>query len=801
MIINYVKLAIRLLLRNPFFTSINILGLAVGFASFFGLWNYAITELKSDQFHPDHDKIVRLAIDWNWTDDQVNWGHMVIQDSPSPTIPRLRSDCAEIVDFVRINQRVGILSSAMRSTDVYKEQKMVEADSNLFNFFSIPLILGKPSDVLADGNSIVLSERMARKYFGVKDPRNEILILNGKETLKVTGVFENLPHNTHLDFEFVLANHHMVDTWNQDFKDWTLNYVKLSNRDVAAFQKKVNSRITFYWAELFQFFNSVKAEVIAQPLQDVAFQRDRDDEEYRVKSRASLQTMAWVGVVILVMAWLNYINLTIARTARRMKEVATRKVSGASARDFMRQFMTEALITNLIAAILALTFLQLLRQPAETLLNVVISDWSSVNASMVVFFLLVFCVGILITGAYPAVVSRDIAPTVLFQKARRKGKGFLLSTFTTMQYTLAIVLLFFALVMHHQMNFVLGLNLGVDIKKVFFIEPALIRSENHSQELDNLKLTLAGKPDIEDIMHTSYFINVMMRRQAGSELLGISGVVTLEDHIPFFKNRLLAGRNFVHDDRNDIIIVSELTTQRLGFNSLSEAIGQKVLVGDSFRPMEIVGVIEDFRTMSFLKMGNTEGAKGRGLVLVYKNLDGVYPDALAVRFSGRPSNTLSKVESVYKTIFPTLPFNGVFLEDWMEGKYVGEKILRSQVTFFTAIAIGIACLGLLGIISNTIIDKTREIGIRKALGAGWTHIINVLLNASVFQVAVAAIIAFSIGYYLSNVYLERYLQRISLNPYHFLIPIATLIGIMAATISVLIVRAITTNPVDALRHE
>jgi putative ABC transport system permease protein len=801
MIINYVKIAIRLLLRNPFFSIINVVGLAVGFASFFGLWNYAMTELRSDQYHKDHERIVRLAIDWNWTDDHVNWGHMIIQASPSPTIPRLRNECAEIVDFVRIRPREGILCPPVRPNDVYKEVKIIEADSNLFSFFSIPLIFGQAADVLAEGNSIVLSKNMAQKYFGDQDPRNEMLVLNGNQTLKVTGVFQNLPHNTHLDFDFVLSNQTKMNSWNQDFKDWTLNYVKLSNSDFGAFEQKVNSRIPFYWAELFEYFNSVKASVKLQPLGDVAFQRDHDDEGYRMKSRASLKTMAWVGITILVMAWLNYINLTIARTARRMKEVATRKISGAGSRDFMRQFMMEALVTNFLAAILALTFLQLLRQPAATLLNVVISDWHNIDTSMALFFLLIFSAGIIITGAYPAIVSRAAAPVELFQQAKRKSKGFLLSTFTTMQYTLAIVLLFCAIVMHHQMNFILNFDMGVDTKNVFMIEPALIRSQNHAQELNNLKLQLSAEPEIVDVIHTSYFKNLMMRRHAGSELLGIDGTITLEGHVPFFKNKLLAGRNFIQDDRDDIIIVSRLTTQRLGFSSVTEAIGQKILVGDSVHQMEIVGVIEDFRTISFLKMGNTEGPTGRGQGLVYKKLDGMYADALAIRLEEKSITALAKVEVIYKKIFPQLPLVGVFLDDWNERKYAGEKILHSQITFFTGLAIAIACLGLAGIISNTIIDKTREIGIRKALGAGWTHLVSVLLNASVFQVAIATLIALSAGYFLSDAYLERYLQRISLNPYHYLIPVVTLVVIMGSAISMLIVRAITTNPVESLRHE
>jgi putative ABC transport system permease protein len=801
MILTYLKLAFRLLYRNPFFSTINLLGLAVGFASFFGLWGYAVTELKSDQHHRDFEKIFRLATDWNWTDDHVNWGHMIIQASPSPTIPRVKPDLAEVVDFVRIMNRWAVLSSAHNAANVFKESKIIEADSNLFRFFSIPLVIGTPGAVLRDGNSIVLSEKMAHKYFGDEDPLNKILILNGTKTLKVTGLFEDLPHHTHLDFEFVLSNQTNLLEWDQGFNDWALNYVKISDSNSSEFEKKINSRIDVYWAELFRHFNSVKATIKLQALRDVAFERDHDDEGYRMKSRSSLFTMAGVGITILVMAWLNYINLTISRTARRIKEVATRKVSGAGSLEFMKQFMTEAFVTNFVAAVLAITFLQLFREPAAIFLNVIIPGWNNIELFTGLFFLLMFAAGVIFTGVYPAWVTRVMTPVELFKQPARRGKGVLLSTLTTLQYSIAIMLLFFAFVMHDQLNFVLNLDTGHDTKNVFLIDPAIIKSQTHMIELERLKMQLSAKPGVRNIMQTSFWKNLAMRHHPNSELLYVDGTITQEDHIPFFKNRIIAGRNFVKDDREDVIIVSELTTRRLGFSPSADAVGRTIIVGDSARQVEIIGVIEDFRTISFLKMENTESSHGRGQALIYKNMDGMDADVLALRFDDNQQAALAGVERTFKTVFPNLPFNGIFLDEWIGSKYLGEKTLRNQITFFTALAMVIACLGLLGMTSNTVVEKTRELGIRKALGAGSLNIIRVLLDSTLRHIVFATCIGLASAYYVSQVYLDRYEQRIPFNALHFGIPLVLLTVIMGGTIATLVIRVVRGNPVEALRHE
>ena len=249
---------------------------------------------------------------------------------------------------------------------LFKETKAAYADANLFKFFSIPLLYGEAATVLKDPNSIALSRKTAIRFFGSGNPLGELLVLNGTQSLRVTGVFEDLPNNTHLDFDFVISNVARLDQWNTfSSTEFTQNYIKLKTSDFKTFENKFNTKVQIYWAEFFRDWPQVKAEMVVQPLTEVAFSQGFLNQQFRVKSKMTLVIMGSVSVIILFMAWINYINLTVSRTAGRMKEVATRKVSGATSSDFVRQFLIEACLTNSLAVILAATLLQLLRQLAS----------------------------------------------------------------------------------------------------------------------------------------------------------------------------------------------------------------------------------------------------------------------------------------------------------------------------------------------------------------------------------------------------------------------------------------------------
>jgi putative ABC transport system permease protein len=801
MIISYIKLAVRLLLRSPFFTVLNVFGLAIGFASFFGLWNYALNELKSDQYHRDYEQIARLVLDWRWSDDSNKLGQMTIQASPSPTLSRLLQDHPEVKDWVRFQKQLVHLSLPTDPSQYFQEGGAIYADHNLFKFFTIPLVKGRAERLLAEPNCIVLSETMATKYFGSADPLNKTLVIDGKQPVKVTGVFRNLPHNTHLEFDLVLSNQHLLNSWNSEISIWSHNYVKLENRDLSSFEKSVNARMPVYYADLYRVFNTVSTSIMAQPISASSFTRTHDEEGYKVKSKVSLQTMAIVGAVVLLMAWINYINLTVSRTARRMREVATRKISGAGSSDLLWQFIVEAGLTNIVAVCIAFTILQLARVPAATFLKVHISDWSSLDSSTIAAFALVTAFGVLLTGIYPAVIAGKSTVSSLFIYNAGQRQKILPSIITTLQYASAIALIFLAMVMHRQLNYIFNKDLGFERENVLLVQPPFQQGQDFMEQLEHLKAELRQDPVVKDVTQTSGILNLSVWRSQASAHVKLDGVVAQENFVSFFDHKLIAGRDFVKDDRNDILIITRYATERLGFEHFEEAVGSKIIVGDARREMEIVGVIENFRLHSFLNMDNTESSTGRGQALLYRQVDNVLPKSVVIQLDNSSAERAERMEAVYQKYFPGQPFTAFFFDDWINAKYTGEQALQNQITFFTLLAIGIACLGLLGMIANKVVERMREIGIRKALGAGISNIADILLRSTLRQMIVATTIGLLLSYHLSLLYLERYTDKIAYNALHFVVPVLLLITIMLVTISTVLLRVSRMDPVDALRHE
>src|SRR5258706_8053782 len=782
MLLNYLKLSLRLLVRNPFFTFINVAGLSVGFAAFFGLWQYASSELKSDQYHPDADRIARLCTDWKWTDDGTNWGHMVIGSSMSVTTHQISQDFPEVESYLRIlhqsdfnetltgNGREVMLSHEKKdgTSTLFKETKAVYADANLFEFLSMPLLYGEEATVLKYPNSIALSRKAAIRFFGNENPLGEPLVLNGAQSLRVTGVFEDLPNNTHLNFDLVISNVAKLNQWNTygSFDHFgTHNYIKLKSNSFKQLENKINKKIQTYWAESFRKWQEVRARLIVQPLSEVPFSQNFIAENFRVKSKMTLFIMGSVSVIILFMAWINYINLTVSRTTGRMKEVATRKVSGATSADFVKQFLMEALVINVLAVILAATLLQLLREPASLFLQIHFPSLHSVSWGIIIFFLMAVTIGILITGLYPALMSATYNPRLLFlTNSRPAGKKLLSSILTTGQYAAAVVLIFFGFIIHDQLNYILDKDLGIDKERVFFVDPPVVGAERYAKDVNVYKNEIATQPYVQNVRITKWWLNLSLRRYRNSIHSKSNGIVVSENFIPFYNLRMLAGRNFRLGDRKDVVLLSRRAVERMGFKDLRDAIGGKIYVGDQPREMEIVGVIEDFRLVPFLiSTSNTESDAGRGYTLLYDRFEDYVPNIVTVKLSAdHLKESLLGLEKSYSQIFPGNAFNGFFFEDWIHEQYEGENIARNQITFFTGLAIGIACLGLLGMITNRIVEKTREIGIRKALGAGIKNVGYVLLGSTVRQVIASVIIGIPVAYSLSQHYLERYSDRIHL---------------------------------------
>jgi putative ABC transport system permease protein len=831
MFINNLKLSFRLLLRNPFFSIINILGLAVGFAVFFLLWQYGQRELKSDRQWRDWERMARVGFLWEWSDDDKNWESEKYGSTGPPFAVQLIGDFPELESFTRILYRPdftkeltgldGRLIIAYEKPDHSEvrnlEDKVVMADANLFEFFSIPLVKGEPTSALKEVNSVVVSSAIAIKYFGHEEPLGKIISVN-KQPHTITGIFNDLPHNTHLDFQLVLSNRSKYDYWTTAFGPPRLTtYLKnKTNTDWTEFTSKVNQpeMIEKYYGPALRRFKA-KATVLIQPLNHVAFSQKWRGDHFNPKSETLLHIFQSVGLAVLVLAFVNYISLTSSRIKHRQAEIATRKVSGAVSSDFIKQFMTESGIVVIMALALALTLLQLIKYPLYVLLQIPVFE---IDQESILLMLAIVAFMMVLSAAYPIYLSRVRKIRALFSKSKHLGGSTLHQGFLAgIQLSIAVVLIIWGFMIYNQVTYVLSRDLGFNKEHLITIEAPVFKPATYEADVEVFKNRVRALSGIENMASSSTVMGddvwgFGVKRLGSDNPFGFDTNGGIDEYfIPFYDIKILAGRNFNITDRGNRVIVSEGALTRLGIGSPEEAVGSKIQVegGNEYNEIwntaEIIGVVKSYRLRPMLKFsGDHDLRADAGIILTYKNY--LNPNLLAEKFTVRVEpdkieSSMRAAEQAYNEIFPGNVFRWYFLDDYVNRHYTSEKIWRNQILLFTCLAIGIACLGMLGMISNKASEKTKEIGIRKVLGADLYQVAQLLLNTTAKQIAVAAVIGIPVAHYLTQQYLQKFSERIELQWWHFALPLIILTAIMLATIASVVWKAARSNPVEALKYE
>ncbi len=832
MLLNYLKLSFRLLIRNPFFTFINVTGLSVGFVAFFMLWQYSSLELKSDQYHKDYDHIARICAHWRWMEKNGYQGHYIWGNIMTYQTGMIFSDFSQIEEHCRYINResfnpdvVGLTDRLVFAADgadesriMFEERNVISADPNLFEFFTMPLIRGNAKTVLKRANSVVLSQATATRYFGNADPVNRLLKVNDSTTLVVTGIFENLPHASHLYFDIVISNVGRENQWDDPSHpfSWTETYIKIA--DPGGFEKmteliKLNEKR--YWDPVLKIADTSTAEMFLQPLKEIAFGDFGVWPELK-KSRPVLIMLKVISIVILLMAWINYMNLTVSRIAKRSKEISARKISGAHAGDFIGQFLTESLLINGIALAMAFTVVQLIREPFQLIFEMPVPDFKSIPFTIWIAVFIFVVSGVLVTALYPAYLSLRYNPRQLMVKHNKATLiRFLPSALTTFQYATAFVLISWIFIAFSQLSYLLDQDF-LKKNRVIIVEGPIVKPASYSADVRSLMMEIRKR--------TVSTFSSTITGHGGALLLGIReplkgqfeyysciGGVD-ETFVPFFEIKILAGRNFRTNEPESSMLVSQLAAFRLGFEKIEDAIGSNIDVhelgktNDENETLQIVGVYEDFPLGS--KLSSTPDADKQnaraGHVMIFSNTIFAQLTPDVIEFQVDQDNfkqTLSFVEGAFNKIFPGSIFNWHFLGDYANRAYHREEIIRNQIVLFTGLAILISCLGLLGMITNKAEEKIKEIGIRKVLGASIRQLSYVLLNSTSRQILAAVVLSLPIAYYLGQNYLQRYTDQISMQWWHFVSPVIMLMLIMLATVAVVLYKAAKANPVEALKYE
>ncbi|MBI9038129.1 MAG: ABC transporter permease [Bacteroidales bacterium] len=796
---NYLKTAFRNLFRNKIFSFINIGGLAIGIASCLLIFLYIITEFSYDKFHEKSDRIYRVAINGEISGSFFN----VAVSSAAMARPMIR-DFPEVVDAVRINDVAQTVYFTYNDKK-YFEEGMIYVDSSFFNIFTYDVLNGDLSSALDEPYSLVLTEDVADKYFGKENPIGKIIKLNDRQNYKVTAVIANPPQNAHFHFKIVSSFSSLYKDYGKEaYEHWgslsLLTYILLNNGVKAAdFEKKLPDFFLKYMEDLENM--DVKFEAFLQPITSIHLHSNLMAEAEANGSMSYIYTFSAIAIFILLIACINYMNLTTARSIKRSREVGLRKVVGALKKQLIFQFIFESMILSLIGFIIALILVEISLPVFNELtgqefgLNL-LSKWYYI-LSMIGMILFVG----LVSGSYPAFYLSSFHPIKVIKGGLSKssGKSSLRNTLVIVQFTISIILIICTGVVYSQLQYIKSKKLGFDKENILILP---LRGERLRNKIDVIKSELLNLSCVEKVTASRSVIGSGIDGTGyhpegydeNSPWIIFTNSVD-EDYVETMGMNLIKGRGFSKEFGTDTssIIINKTLMKKLGWE---EPLGKKInRYGDSTEiPLTIIGVIDDFHFNSLHKA-------------VEPSLLCYYPEEL--RFlnlklnSGNINTSLETIKAKWNELEKSFPFDYYFLDQDFENFYRADKRMGEIFIYFTIIAIFVACLGLFGLASYSAEQKTKEIGIRKAIGSSVSGIVFMLTKQFVKWILIANIIAWPIAYFYMDKWLGNFAYNIELSDFWWLFVASAVISFAIAviTVSSQALRAATANPVESLKYE
>ncbi len=800
MLKNYLKIVLRNVKQHPGYTFINVAGLAVGIACCLLIFSYVRDELSFDRFHENADSIYRLISVANGPD-----GARDIALSRTPEGPALVQEFSEVRKAVRLFQFRGDRSELIQYGDQrFRESGIFFVDSTFFDVFSFSFLKGVPETALVRPNTVVLTESMARKYFGDADPLGETIQLGIRgTTLEVTGVVEDVSPRSHLQFNFLgsfasLSASARADNW---VRIWLYTYILLEDdARIDRLETKLPDYIAKYNPDLYERYRQGEGEfpLRLQPLVDIHFDNISGvDLNYRSGDRRTVYTFSIIGVFILFIACINFVNLALALAANRAREVGIRKVAGAVRRQLVVQFLAETVSFSLAASLLAFGLAHAVLPVFNTLAERTITlggvadptVWGAVlGASLLV--------GVA-AGGYPAFVLSAFRPAAVLKGGlHRGGKGVSLRRILVVfQFSISTFLLIGTGILYDQLGYFHSKNLGFDKEQVVLIP---IQDTSLRGRFKTIKQAFARHPNVVAASGIQSppgadglwrFVRAGESDDTGALWKTYHGDF---DYVDLMGMTIVAGRSFSESfgtDTTDAVLLNEAAVRALGWDSAS-AIGRRIVADD--QENTIIGVVQDFHHASLHEPITP-------LVIA---LNPNTARVLAVRIlPTAPAETLADLERLWKEWDTAYPFVYSFLDEDFARKYRNEETMGQLFGYFAALAIFIACLGLFGMAAHTAERRTKEIGVRKVLGASVASILIMLSKDFTRMVGLALLIAAPLAYLVMNRWLQDFAYRIEIGPGVFLQAGGSVLLMALLTISYHAIQAATTNPVSALRYE
>ncbi len=787
------------------YSFINILGLVVGMTAFLFIVQYVRFEHSYEAYNKNSANVYRVTL------DLYNGKEYVVTDCETypPVGPELKEKYPEVVDYVRMFHNDGLQDVEVNSQK-FLEEGMYFADPSAFEIFSVDVVHGDKTTALSQPYKAAITTRLAKKYFGRTEVVGESIKIR-KHVYQITAVIADIPANTHLKFNTLLSHR----TLNAIYPDWYKDENWNGNNEYTYLLMAPGTDLADFNQKLVDYAISKKDKIgterfIAEPMKDIHLFSNKSFEPEANGSAKVVFFLSIIGLFIILLAWVNYVNLSTARAVERAREVGIRKVMGSLRLQLVFQFLSESLIINTIAGVLAFGlfqagipfFRELTGQPLPTDFMMDKMFWSLAAAMILA--------GSLLSGFYPAMVLSSFNPaTVLKGKFRSTSHGQKLRQgLVVMQFGATVVLMVGMCVVYLQLQHLRTFELGMNIDQTLVVRAPRLELPDSIQQLkqQSLKNELVRYPGIQRVARSESLPGLSLHeisttsnvKQVGKENIGGSyNYYFLEidaDYIPTLGMKLVSGQNFKEGNLNhDQVIINEEAVTRLGFANADEAIGSEITFKTRWdgQPATIIGVLQNYYQQS-------PKEQQIPMILKYEENAGYFSIRLK---AGNVDESIALVKRVWDEVYPSTLFHYFFLDEVYNQQYKSDTRFGKVVATFSILAVIIAGLGLFGLSSFTIVQRTKEIGIRKVLGASVFQIVHLLSQEFAKVILVAALIAVPIAYFAVQQWLSGFATRITLQGWMFLIPILSILFIALATVSFQTIKTALANPSGSLRQE
>jgi putative ABC transport system permease protein len=791
---NYLKITFRNMRRHKVYSVINITGLASGIAFCLMILMHIGFERSYDQHHRDADRIYRIGVDIHSPSFSRTFAPISYFMAPY-----LKESYPQVESVTRIRRAGSVL--VRRGEKVFYEDRFIRADNDIFSVLTFPFLQGDPEHALSQPGTVVISESMAHKYFGSENPLGRTLNMDSEDIL-VTGIVEDPPPNSHLRFDFIASYvGDEVPSWMK--QHWNLNtiytYVKF-RPDVEP--EKLLARIEEGANSHRDPDSEMKFTYFLQPLRDIHLHSHLSGELAPPGNPTFLLIFGVIAALILIIASINFINLSTARAATRAKEVGMRKIVGAFRKQLIFQFLGESLLTTLSAVLLACVIVIIALPVYGRLTGTLGTMDSLINPGILLALTGIIIFTGLVAGSYPAFVLSAFRPIAILSGKKgegAKGNG-LRRALVIGQFAVSLILISGTIVITQQVRYMKNKDLGFEKEQKLIIP--VRTGASISQNYESVKTEFKKHPGVLGAAVSS---DVPARLASGAnvQLVGEADPMSQwmyylfvdTDFLPEYGIKPLVGRTFVRErdtQPGTVFMLNETAVRKFGWSQPETALHKTIHSGYGGDEGQIIGVVKDFH------FAGLQQEIGPVVIGITPRLYRYITLTLSTEEIGR---TLSSIAGTWKAFFPGIPIDYFFLDTDFDRYYRQEEKAASLVLIFGILAVCIACLGILGLAANTTQQKTKEIGIRKVIGASAARIVGLLTGNFIKWILFANLIAWPASYLILNRWLEGFAYRTDYSLWFLVIPSAVILCLAVLTVSFNTIRAALANPVESLRHE